>query len=304
MKKIVLGAFILLSCFESVAQPDPVYSQYMFNQFVINPGYAGVRNSMAAVLVHRTRWTGIAEAPSTSSFSIQTPLNKKSFAFGFNTSADRLGPVTNILAGVSTAYHVRLNKAKLSFGLRAGLYGRGINGSKLDFKDVADPLFTAERQTSTRPSVDFGMFYYTRNFYVGLAVNHIGTNEFSFSAFPDATFNLRQYTTLGIGYAFELNENVVLKPSLLLKKSDGFDANLDVNVAALFYKKFWFAISVRNQTNLNFLLDLNVLENLRVGYAYDLFFNSLNKASNGTHEFFVGFDLVKDEVKTISPRYL
>lgn len=303
VKKLLVFAFIL-SGFQSFAQPDPVYSQYMFNQFVINPGYAGVRNSMAAVLVHRTRWTGISEAPSTSSFSIQTPLNKKSFAFGFNTAADRLGPVTNILAGVSTAYHVRLNKAKLSFGLRAGLYGRGINGSKLDFKDVADPLYTGARQTSTRPSVDFGMFYYTRKFYVGFAVNHIGTNEFSFSAFPDATFNLRQYATLGIGYAFELDENVVIKPSMLIKNSDGFDTNVDVNIAALFYKKFWFAISLRSQTNLNFLLDLNVMENLRVGYSYDVFLNSLNKASSGTHEFFVGFDLVKDEVKTISPRYL
>jgi hypothetical protein len=43
---------------------------------------------------------------------------------------------------------------------------------------------------------------------------------------------------------------------------------------------------------------------MRFGYSYDFFLNSLQQASGGAHEFFIGFDFVKDKMETVSPRLL
>ncbi len=304
MKRILLIFILVLSNVYSFAQPDAIYTQYMYNQFVLNPAYAGSRNSMSALAMHRTKWIGIQESPTTSTISLQSNLYHSNFAWGANLATDRLGPASNTLAGIAGAYHLRLKTGRLAFGLRAGVYNRVLNGTKLDFRDPSDPLFTSARQSSTLASADFGLYYYTRRFFASFAINHLGGGLFKYDNLPDATINLRPLITFGLGYVMEVNENLVVKPSILLKKTDGFDGNLDLNVSLLFYKKVWFGVSLRNRTSVNFLLDVNVTDFLRMGYSYDIFINSLNKASNGAHEIFIGFDFGSKDIKTISPRYL
>lgn len=304
MKKKLITLFVLLFSIQGFAQSDALYSQYMYNQFVINPAYAGSRNSMSAMLMHRSRWVGIDNAPSTSTFSFQTPLTKSNFAFGLNVAADKLGASTNLLVGLTAAYHLKLSTGKLAFALRGGFYGRTFNGSRLEYKNINDPLFISEQQSSTRPALDFGVYYYTKQFYVSLALNHLGGGQFNYELLPEATFDLRQYNTLGVGYAFKLNNNIVLKPSILLKQSQGFDPNIDFNLSALFYKRLWVGVSVRSAVAMSLMLDVNVTDNIRMGYAYDIFFNSLSNASRGAHEFFIGFDFGSNGTEIISPRFL
>ena len=304
MKKSILILTLLLG-FQGFAQQDAIYSQYMFNQFIINPAYAGSRNAMSAVLMHRTRWMGMDGAPTTSTFSFHSNTNLKGLAWGANFAADRLGPQSHVQIALSGAYHLRLRTGKLSFGLRAGLFNSSLNHSKLDFRDFGDHLdVDATRNTSTAPSIDFGVYYYTRKFYVGLSLNHLGNQTFDFSAIPTAAYYLRSFNTVGAGYAFEISDKLTLKPSFLVKQSDGFDVNMDLNLNALFYKRIWFGVSYRNKSSVNFLLDVNITDFMRVGYAYDLFINSLSSASFGAHEIFLGFDFNPKKTKTTSTRYL
>ncbi|NOQ71373.1 MAG: type IX secretion system membrane protein PorP/SprF [Crocinitomix sp.] len=303
MKKSILILTVLLT-FQSFAQQDAVYSQYMYNQFVINPAYAGSRNAMSAVLMHRTRWMGMDGAPTTSTFSFHSNRNNKGLAWGANFAADRLGPQAYVQFALAGAYHARLRKGKLSFALRAGIFNSSLNRNKLDFRDTGDFLAVGTRHTAIAPSIDFGVFYYTRKFYVGLSLNHLGNQTFDYSDIPTAEYHLRSFNTLGAGYAFEISEKLTLKPSFLVKQSDGFDANMDLNLSALFYKRIWFGISLRNKTSVNFLLDVNITDYMRVGYAYDLFINNLNSASSGAHEIFIGFDFNPKKTKTTSTRYL
>jgi len=309
MKRFILICTFLIVTIQGSAQPNPVYSQYMYNQFVINPAYAGSRNSMSALLLHRTRWSGIQDAPSTSTVSIQSALLKSNFAWGFNMASDRLGPLTNLTGGLTGAYHLRMKKGRLAFGLRAGLYNRILNGDKLDYRDVTDPLFTGSRQSALIATFDFGMYYYTRKFYIGLAIDHLNGGTFEYTDFANlagttGNYELRSFTTLGTGYAFELNDNFVLKPSILLKGTVHYNINMDLNLSLLMYKKVWLGFSFRNNTSLNFLLDVNVTDYIRMGYSYDIFMNSINQASRGAHEFFIGFDFGSKDIKTVSPRYL
>lgn len=289
----------------SFAQQDAIYSQYIFNQSIINPAYVGSRNSMSAVLLHRTRWVGFDGAPTTSTFSYGTNLLKNNMAWGGNFVADRLGPTTNIIVNASGAYHLKLRSARLAIGLRLGIFNTSLNTSKLELKDPSDVLNgSGQRESALLPSLDFGMYYYTRRFFVGLSLNHLGANKFKFDAYEDANFPLSNFNTLTAGYAFQAGKNVVLKPSFMFKQSGDNETNLDINLNALFYQKVWFGVSVRPKISINAILEVNITDYMRVGYSYDYFLNSLQQASGGAHEFFIGFDFVKDKTETISPRLL
>ncbi|MFT5824054.1 MAG: type IX secretion system PorP/SprF family membrane protein [Crocinitomix sp.] len=303
MKKSILILTVLLS-FQGFAQQDAVYSQYMYNQFVINPAYAGSRNAMSAVLTHRTRWMKIDGAPTTSTFSFHSNRSNKGFAWGANFATDRLGPQSYVNVALTGAYHLRLRTGKLSFALRAGVLNGSLNQEKLKFRDVGDYLAVGTRHSDIAPSIDFGLYYYTRKFYVGLSLNHLGNQQFDFTEMPTAKYYLRSFNTLGAGYAFEISDKLTIKPSFLVKQSDGFAANTDLNLSALFYKRIWFGISLREKSSVNFLLDVNITDYMRIGYAFDLFVNELSKGSRGAHEIFIGFDFNKKKTTTTSTRYL
>lgn len=304
MKKGLLFLILLVSSTIANAQQDAIYSQYMYNQFVINPAYAGSRNSMSGVLMHRTRWLGMDGAPTTSTLSIHSNQMKSGLAWGANMAADRLGPTTNVQLAGTIAYHLKMKRGKLAFGLRLGAFNTSINASRLDFKDPTDIFNTGNSQSKMMPSLDFGVYYYTRKFYVGLSLNHLNERLVDFPDWEDENFYLRRFNTLGMGYAWEINDKFTLKPSFLLKSSTGFDANMDINLSALFYETVWFGISFRNRSTLSFLLDVNVTEFLRVGYAYDTFVNGIDAASSGAHELFIGFDINKKDANTVSTRFL
>ena len=59
------------------AQAKPFYTQYILNNYILNPGYSGIENYTEIKLSNRNQWTGINGAPVTSYFSIQTPIGKK-----------------------------------------------------------------------------------------------------------------------------------------------------------------------------------------------------------------------------------
>ncbi|MBI3135330.1 MAG: type IX secretion system membrane protein PorP/SprF [Bacteroidetes bacterium] len=293
-----------MASLNGIAQQDAIYSQYMFNPFAINPAYAGTRNSMSAVILHRSQWVGIEGAPVTQTATLHAPVNKYNIAWGVNLAHDKLGPSRNISGGVTGAYHLKFRESKLSFGLRAGFYNSIFNKNMLNFKEDGDAFDVGGVSSSTVPSFDFGMYYYKTKFYAGISATHLWSGNFNYKDLPSNNIYLRTHVMLAIGYVFEFNQKFVLKPSMLIKSTETSPANIDLNVSALFYKKIWLGISFRNQSSINFLLDMNVTDYLRVGYSYDLLINQLSQYSKGTHELFIGFDFDLKKSQTISPRYL
>lgn len=305
MKKGFLLLTLLVYSLVGNAQQDAIYSQYMYNHFILNPAYAGSRNAMSGVLMHRTRWVGMDGAPTTSTLSVHSNHNAAGLAWGANLAADRLGPTRNIQFAGTAAYHLRMKKGKLAFGLRLGAFNSSVNAGALEFKDQADIFNTGNRQSVLVPSADLGLYYYTRKFYFSFSSNHVNRPDINLDDWAGANFALQNFTTIGMGYAAEINENLTFRPSILLKGVNGTPANLDINFSALLYKKVWFGIGFRNQTTLSILLDVNITDYMRVGYAYDAFLNRVNLASSGAHEIFIGFDLnTSKEAKTVSTRYL
>ncbi len=309
MNRLLIICFIALSL-PVFGQQDAIYSQYSFNPLVINPAYAGSRNSISAVLLHRSQWVGLEGAPVTQTLAIHSPINRTKLALGLNLGHDAIGPTQSVNAALTAAYHIKLRKSKLSLALRGGLYNAVLDRNKLKFDNQVDIYNVGGVTSSTVPSFDFGLYYYKAKFYIGLSLTHLSKQRFTFyneelkPIGATSDYYLRTHAFLNIGYVFDISENFKLKPSFLLKNTEGAVANLDLSFNALLYNKLWIGISFRNKSSVNFMTEFNVKDYFRIGYAYDVSVNKLNKYNNGSHEIFIGFDFNLKSKKLISPRYL
>jgi type IX secretion system PorP/SprF family membrane protein len=308
MKKICIVFFILVANIAVKAQQDAIYSQYMFNPFMINPAYAGSREALSGVLLFREQWVGIDGAPRTQTFSVHSAIGKTGLAGGLNLVNDVVGPTRNSGAFATAAYHLKLSKGKLSFGLRGGMYNSRLDNAKLNYYDNTDRFINQGIANATIPSFDAGLYYYTKMFYAGLSSTHLTQQKFAYDNYPSGTnLYLRRHYMLSTGMAFEVSPKVVLKPSALVKFVEASPVNIDVNFSALLNKRFWLGISSRNGNGFNniaFISEFYITDWARLGYSYDLVLNRLKKFTMGTHEIVAAFDINVKRVKYLSPRYL
>ena len=301
MKKIILiliGIVALMS--EAKAQQDALYSQYMFNPFAINPAYAGSRSSMSGILLARKQWAGINGSPTTGSFALHSPFKGKNFALGFNGVVDKIGPASNSGAMMTYAYHLKMGPGKLSLGLRGGIYSNRLDKSLLVFNDGGDSKDTREVYQKTVPTFDFGGYYYTNKFYVGVSMNHLlasGTFNIDSTSLGNSGGGSQLFSTydrhltFASGLAIVSNPNFVMKPSVMIKYVHGAPINVDLNFSVLLNKVFWIGASLRSSKDIVGILEYNITDFVRVGYSYDFSFGKIRSYTTGSHELFLGFDI-------------
>src|SRR3989442_5594794 len=100
------------------AQQDVLLSQYMFNQLLINPAYAGSKDYMMATLLYRNQWVNWDNAPTTQVASLHGPLGVTNFGWGGLLSHDHEGVTDRTDFYLNAAYHIRVSqKLKLGMGL-------------------------------------------------------------------------------------------------------------------------------------------------------------------------------------------
>src|SRR6478752_5151538 len=120
MKTKILFLVLLFTGIVSYAQQEAQFTQYMYNTIVINPAYAGSRGVMSIFALHRTQWVGLDGAPTTNTFSINTPIENSKIGIGVSLLNDKIGPTNenNLSADISYTIHTS-ETFKLSFGLKA-----------------------------------------------------------------------------------------------------------------------------------------------------------------------------------------
>lgn len=304
MKRLLVITALLFNALASFGQQDPLYTQYMFNPVVVNPGYTGSREVISSVLLYRHQWVGFSGAPRTQTLSSHMPLKRQKVAVGLQLIHDEIGPKNTMGYFLSYAYRFRFQRGKLSLGLRAGAYDFRYNWSKIDYRDDNDIY---NNQGTTRqfvPNTDFGAYYYTKKEFLGLAVSHLG-NPRGFVSKSDTSYikRLFMHFTLTGGKAFVVNDDVVFKPSVIVRNAGFAKADADLNFSFLIKNTFWVGMAARTNLAAMILLEYNITPNLRAGYSYEMNFNKLRTTNSGSHELFIGYDFDISRSKILSPRY-
>ncbi len=317
MNKRVLIS-LLFVCFGysiAVAQQDPQFTQYMYNNLFLNPAYAGVENRTKFQALYRSQWTGYqgtfdpGGAPNTAMFSLNAPILRLRSGFGFYVVNDRLGPQTNTQAQVAYSYQFPVAKGKLSLGLRAGMYVQSLDFDKYRAIDPDDEVLQGRtgREAQIRPDLGLGVFYTAEKFYGGLSVNHLTEAEFNFGT-DELKNPLNRHIYVTAGYYYDLTYQIVLSPSVLFK-SDFNTTSIEISTVATYNQKFSGGLSFRQGDAIGFLAGVSLLKDnsLRIGYSFDYVVKAQAVKQPTSNEFMLTYTLPNKPpvIKTIkrTPRF-
>ena len=315
MRKILL----LISCslvFPIYAQQDPQYSQYQFNQMIINPAYAGTKDALSAVIDIRKQWSGFDGAPSTQSFSFHGPLKKKRIGLGLSAYNDAIGPKRITAAYGNISYILPItNKLKLSFGIRAGFVNYVFDFSKMNYKDAGETNAVANLSTNKfKPDFDAGLYLKSNSFYAGFSATHLNsayiyndkvsfTNASGNQMEYDLTYKLNMHIFGIVSKGFAVGENLVINPNLIYKGTKSV-VNIDCNLNFLIKQRLWLGVFYRSDATVGALAQVIISNNVRIGYSFDTGISKVQKRLGNGHEIMIGFDFNTFKSKMLSPRYL
>ncbi|QEE49766.1 type IX secretion system membrane protein PorP/SprF [Flavobacterium alkalisoli] len=310
MKKIYITmAIAFASVFSAKAQQDPQYTQYMYTMNVVNPAYAGSKESISGGLLYRAQWVDIEGAPKTGTLSISSPVGKN-VGLGLSAISDKIGPVeeTNVYGDFS--YTLNLGgEHRLALGLKTGVTFQNVglfsdigNGYVPSTSDVA----FKENSSNTFFNFGTGLFYYTDKYYVSFSVPNMLKN--SYLQVTDSgqerkfSSNVQHYFLSG-GYVFNLSDNTKLKPSFMMKSAFDAPTSLDVALNFLFFEKFEIGGTYRLDDSVGAMVNYAITPGLRIGYAYDYITSDLNVTTTASHEVMLLFDLNFRKKVSVSPRF-
>src|SRR5690242_16065930 len=111
-KRIFLTVGVLLATVAlSFGQQYPVFTQYYFNELVINPAYAGAHVQFSATAMYRNQWVNFPGAPKTFNFSAHTALLKNKIGVGLMVNHDEIGSYKNDHIYGYYAYKIHFGQA-------------------------------------------------------------------------------------------------------------------------------------------------------------------------------------------------
>jgi type IX secretion system PorP/SprF family membrane protein len=298
------------------AQQDPQYSQYQFNQMIINPAYAGTKDALCAIIDIRKQWSGFDGSPSTQSFSFHGPLKKKRIGLGFSAYNDIIGPKRVTAAYGNFSYILPLtNQLKLSFGIRAGFVNYVFDFNKVKYKDAGESNAVANISTNKfKPDVDAGLYLKSNSFYAGFSATHLNsayiykdkvsyTNATGNQLEYDLTYKLNMHIFGIISKGFAVGDNLVINPTIIYKGTKSI-VNIDGNLNFLIKQKLWFGVFYRSDATVGALAQVIISNNVRIGYSFDTGISKVQKRLGNGHEIMIGFDFNTFKSKMLSPRYL
>jgi len=305
--KLVIFIFGILMIFvqSGYGQQYPIFTQYMFNGLVLNPAYTGSHESMAFTAASRSQWTDLKGAPQTEMFTVHSPIKFSRSAAGAFFTLDRLGKTKQYMLYGTYAYRFPVSrKGKIAIGGQFGVtyYQTDYTGLNIVTRDNSpDPSFS-NNNNRYLPNIGTGVYYYDDRLYVGLASPSVINNKFNKDNGLEIATQERHYF-LTAGYIFDLNENLKLKPNLLIKWVENGVFQYDINSNLLIRQTVWVGFSYRMNDSVDGLFGWNINDQLAIGYSYGYPVNSLSSFLTGTHELSLNYRLKRDRNIIQSPRY-
>lgn len=305
MKRLVYIVLLITVCMTARGQQLPLYSQYLYNKFLINPAVAGSDGYTSVNLTAREQWVGYKGAPRTFSFSLQTRMLKRSYmlkrtnsgrriyrpktdgrvGLGGYVFSDRNGLVQRTGVQASYAYHLWLRSTtQLSMGLAFTAYHYKIDETQLNFEDPNEPWLNNDLRLGIFvPDAIFGVYLINPKYSVGFSADQLF--EASAKIGDDAYRNFRLYRHYYLfgSYNFILNTRMDLEPSFIFKMSDQLKPQVDIGLTYNYDQSFWAGLAYR--TSGAIIANVRIrYTNVFIGYAFDFTLHEIQRITYGTHE--------------------
>ena len=262
-----------------LAQQEAIFSQFMFQKTIVNPGAAGGAGHPCFTFIHRKQWQGIEGSPSTQAFNFQTPAFGERVGLGVTLLNDKIGYFNTTNLSLQYAYRIDTEHGGLGLGLQGTM--KRFNADWAESRTIQDGDPTVgNAETFSIFNVGFGAYFEAERWYLGASIpNYLekGLRKKNNGLVDDFTGETPHAYLMG-GMVFDLKQNVKMRPALMLKKAKHSPLNLDVNLSFGFREKLWAGLTYRfsdssvpgSAGGMDIILNYQITERLRAGAAYGI----------------------------------
>lgn len=276
----------MCSAFFAKAQQEPQYTQNQFNNNLeINPSYAGVFDDASMGLRYRNQWLGFDGAPTSIGLTGESRIYKDRLGIGLSIINDKIGAINSTSADINVSSHIRVSQTgKIALGLKIGFDLIKSDFSLLTNIDPTDPLY--QNTSASLFYQGLGALYYTDKMYIGISCPRI----LSFESSSIRTKISKPHYFLYGGYRIELDDGFELRPAVLSKYQAEAPFEVDFAMDVWFKQKLGFGASYRTNDAVTIMIKMNI-QNLYIGYSYDMTVSGLRTLNTGTHEVYIGYTI-------------
>ena len=262
MKNLIIIIALVFAA-KTFAQQEPQFTQYFDNTLFQNPAYAGSNKMLSFNTMHREQWIGFEGGPSTTSFTLNSPLKYESVGLGISAVRDIIGPTTQHLVYGDFSYSLKINeRSGLAFGLKGGFNLINTRTADLNTTNANDPNLVQNSLNRFNPNVGFGMYYHSPKFYLGLSSPKLLENSIDGS--PS---NLeKRHFYLHTGALFDISKQWKLRPTAQIKSTIGAPINIDLSTAFIWKDRIFMGGTYRHAAAIGVFLSIpnkSTIENRR-----------------------------------------
>jgi type IX secretion system PorP/SprF family membrane protein len=279
-KRLATLAIIGLSTI-AFGQQMPQFSQYLRNQYMVNPGAAGVYDFVDVTLGGRMQWVGFDNAPLSSYIYVSSPLSKRpkvrynpalrtsigpvrnpeiktgklKHALGGMVIADQYGAFRQLKGAITYALHIPVSQNyNLSFGANVGLSNRSFLSDRAQTLNLiettlgyTDPTYDAYAQSSNLNTIDIGagLYFYSDRLFLGVSADQLTRDFISFGGTDLVNVDPKTHVKFTAGYKFPISDNLTLTPAILGKFMQPAPVSLEGSLQLEYKEWLWFALSYR-----------------------------------------------------------
>ncbi len=294
MKKKCNLFFLLLLAVGMRAQQGNQYTQFLLNEYGLNPAVAGSENGLRFMVGRRSQWVGFEFSPETNFASFCKDLGKKGYKYywhgiGAYVESDKFGVFNNQQITGSYAIHFKVSYSYyLSFALAAG--AKNVALSNLVFNS-SDPAIMQRGPSVWIPTIIPGAYLYSKSVTIGAGIRDLYQNKLKQGNSEIGTKTRllpTAYITLSKKYRSRAYDYTFI-PAVLVQSSFSGIPSVTLNCMAVYMGRVGFGFSYRSMDAMCAILQVRVLKNVIIGLSYDYTVSRLRAAHANSLEGMMGF---------------
>ena len=312
VRNFCLGFLLILCSLYVTAQQDKLITHFIYDKMSLNPGKTGMglSNGLCATSIYRNQWDKVNGAPNSAVLNIEADLNRF-FPGGIGVALyhDAIGFARQNNFALNYSYPLTIgNIGTLGLGLGVGIINYGMNPEWIPPTNTPDNSLPTSF-AATNLDLNFGAYFDAGDWYVGLSSTHLTQSlleQQSDAGFAQSYQTARHYYLMG-GKKFDNVMSGKIDAQVLMR-TDLVKFSADINARYIYdfgdSKLGYAGLTVRTTDAIAFMFGYTPIDNLTVGYSYDLtLFNKLSNISRGSHEILVKYCYNLPEIPMSNARH-
>ncbi len=304
---LVFSTLFTLASGALYAQQDKVITHFIFDKMSFNPAATGINQGICGTTVYRNQWDKVNGAPNSALLNVEAnllPVIKQDLGVGISFYHDAIGFTRMNHVKLNASYRFNIAGAgRLGVGVGLGLFNIGMSPVWVPPVTQIDPSLP-QGFSDNKFDLNGGLYWVgLQDYYVGISSTHLTAPRLSDetglpvggSTTPSTvTYDAaRHYYLMGgkkfvnlIGNGVHLDANALLRTDLVKYSAD-------INARVMYKDLAYGGLTYRTSDAIAIMVGARPfklssfgppMDNLLVGYSYDITINKLAGISRGTHE--------------------